>query len=188
MFPGLLLCVAVQAAGGDDPGAALPALLPIVDWLAIALVVAGVALGAVAGLARAFGALLWVVAALWLAHHLSGRVVSWMPNSAEPDDPAALRAAFGVLAAIVLLVPVLVRVLGGSGGKKKAGAEPQHKPFGAVVGLVVAALLLVLLLPFVRGLPFVGDGYAQAVAPAVAGEVAEHATYLYPDAHREAVR
>jgi uncharacterized membrane protein required for colicin V production len=181
--------VALQAAAEDGAaGAALPALLPIVDWVAIALVVAGIVAGAVMGLTRAFGMLLWVVAALWLAHHLSGHVVSWLPNSVEPGDPAALRATFGAITAGVLLVPVLIRVLGGSAGKKKTGAEPQHKPFGALVGLLVATLLLVLLLPFVRALPFVSADYARGRAPELAAGVAEHATYLYPAAHREAVR
>src|SRR5262245_32858905 len=119
-------------------------LLPWLDWLALLAILAGAFLGAAAGLPRAFGLLLWTLAALWLGHHLSGHVVDWMPNAVDPADPtsrAALqRPAFLVIAGLVLLLPLAGRLLGGSSGKKR-GDKGQHKPFGALTGLVVAVLL-----------------------------------------------
>ncbi len=162
--------------------------LPIVDWLALAIVLLGVAAGAMAGLARAFGMLLWMLAALWLAHHLSAQVVSWMPNTAEPGDPSATLTAYGIITALVLTLPLIGRLIGGSAGKKKATGEPQHKPFGALVGLFIACLFATLLLPYVRDLPYVANGYDEARAPALASGLADNMTYLFPEAHRAALR
>jgi len=189
----LALLLAAGAAAGMAPGAQVGAdpfgpvttLLPVVDWFAIAVVIAGLALCAASGLARAFGMLLWMLAALWLGLHLSAHVVSWLPNTAEPGDPGPRRTAFALLATLVLLLPIIARVLGGSGGKKKAGAEPQHKPFGALVGLLVAVLFLTLLLPFVRDLPWLREHWGQARSPALADGIAANMAYLYPEAHRE---
>ncbi|HTE04677.1 MAG TPA: CvpA family protein [Planctomycetota bacterium] len=186
-------CLAAQVvhdglAAAGNAGHAVTTWLPLVDWLALVFVLLGVVAGAMSGLPRAFGMLLWMLAALWLAHHLSAQVVSWMPNTAPAGDPSATLTAYGVITALVLALPVLGRVFGGSGGKKKAAGQPQHKPFGALVGLLVACLFVTLLLPFARRVSFLERGWQQARAPALGSAVAEHATYLFPEAHREAIR
>ena len=166
--------------------------LPLLDWIVIAVLLAGLVGGALAGLARSFGMLLWMVAALWLGHHLSGHVVDWMPNTADPADPVATanlrQLAFGVIAALVLLIPVLARVVGGAAGKKKEGEAAQHKPFGALVGLVVATLFVTLALPFADRLGPLQESYTRANAPDMAAEFADNLTYLFPPAHRQALR
>ncbi len=178
-----------EAAGmAAEATRAVTTWLPIVDWFAIAAVLIGLTAGALAGLARAFSMLLWMLAALWLANHLSAQVVSWLPNSAEPGDPTLRLTAFGVITALVLTLPVLGRVLGGAGGKKKATGEPQHKPFGALIGLFIACLFVTLMLPFVRELPYLGEHWDEARAPALAGGLADNMTYLYPIEHRETLR
>ena len=158
-------------------------LLPLLDWLALLVCVAGAVLGALAGLPRSFGLLLWVVAALWLGHHLSARVVDWMPNSVDPADPASRaslqRVAFVAIAAIVLALPVAGRLIGGASGKKRAGNKGQHKPFGALTGLAVAVLLLTLLLPFARAVPL---GWERAVSPTCASVIADDVAWLFPAA------
>ena len=164
------------------------ALLPVVDWIAIGLLLAGILLGLRAGLGRAFAFLLWLLAALWLGTHLSAQIVSWLPNTTAPDDPHAQRVAYGVVAGVVLLVPVFGRLLGGAAGKKKADkAPPTHKPFGALVGLFNAILLLVLLLPFLLGLDAVAQGAARARSPRWAAAFARQVAYLYPAVHRDAL-
>jgi uncharacterized membrane protein required for colicin V production len=165
------------------------ALLPLVDWIAIGLLLAGALLGLRSGLGRAFAFLLWLLAALWLGTHLSAQIVSWMPNTTPPDDPHAQRIAFGVVAAVVLLVPVFGRLLGGAAGKKKQDkAPPTHKPFGALVGLFNAVLLVTLLVPFLLGVSMVAQGAEQATAPRWAAAFADQMTYLYPAVHRDALR
>ena len=167
-------------------------LLPLLDWLALLACLAGALLGARSGLPRAFALLLWTLAALWLSRHLASHVAGWMPNSVDPADPQAAgrieRPAFALLVAVVLAVPLVGRLIGGSGGKKKAGPEGQHKGFGAVAGLAVAVLLVTLALPFVRGVRWLGAGWERAAAPACASAVAEHAAWLYPPALREVLR
>jgi Colicin V production protein len=167
-------------------------LLPWLDWLALLACLAGAFLGAAAGLPRAFGLFLWTLAALWLGHHLSAHVVDWMPNAIDPADPtsraAVQRPAFLVIAGLVLLLPVAGRLLGGPSGKKRAGDRGQHKPFGALTGLVVAVLLVTLLLPVARSVPWLGDAWGRAAAPAGAEVVAENTAWLFPAAHREALR
>ena len=166
--------------------------LPLLDWIVIAVLAAGLAGGALAGLARSFGMLLWMVAALWLGHHLSGQVVEWLPNTADPADPVATanarQLAFGTIAALVLLVPVLARLVGGAAGKKKEGEAAQHKPFGALVGLVVATLFVTLALPYIGRIGSAQATYARAHSPDVAADVADNLTYLFPPAHRQALR
>jgi len=179
---------AAGAVSAADAAGAVTTWLPIVDWFALGVVLVGVTAGTLAGLVRAFGMLLWMLAALWLAFHLSAQVVSWLPNTAEPGDPTVRLTAFGIITALVLTLPVLGRVLGGSGGKKKVTDAPQHKPFGALVGLFIACLFVTLMLPFVRGLPYLGEHWEQAHAPALAGGLAENMAYLYPAEHREALR
>ena len=175
-----------------SPAPSSDLLLPWLDWLSLLACLAGAFLGAAAGLPRAFGLLLWTLAALWLGHHLSAHVVDWMPNAVDPADPASREAvqlpAFLVIAALVLLLPLAGRILGGASGKKRAGAKGQHKPFGALTGLVVAVLLVVLLLPFTRRLPWLGAGWERAAAPACAAVVADNAAWLFPEAHRNALR
>jgi len=166
-------------------------LLPLPDWIAIAILLAGLLAGAVSGLARSFALLLWMVAALWLGHHLSDRVVQWLPNSVDPEDPVALAgarlAAFGAIAALVLLVPLATRLLGGAAGKKKAGESAQHKPFGALVGLAVAVLFVTLTLPWLLRIEPLRESWGRAATPELAASVAGHLTYLYPPAHRQAL-
>jgi uncharacterized membrane protein required for colicin V production len=165
-------------------------LLPLLDWLSLLACLAGAFLGAAAGLPRAFGLLLWTLAALWLGHHLSAHVVDWMPNAVDPADPSSRAAvqlpAFLIIACIVLLLPLAGRILGGASGKKRAGDKGKHKAFGAVTGLVVAVLLATLVMPFVRSVAWLG--WSRAAAPACAEVVAENAAWLFPAAHREALR
>ena len=164
------------------------ALLPIVDWIAIGLLLGGVLLGLRSGLGRAFAFLLWLLAALWLGTHLSAQIVSWLPNTTSPDDPHAQRIAYGVVAGVVLLVPVFGRLLGGAAGKKKADkGPPTHKPFGALVGLFNAILLLVLLLPFLLGLDTLRQGAERARSPRWGAAFARQMAYLYPAVHRDAL-
>jgi len=166
-------------------------LLPLLDWITLILCLGGAALGAAAGLPRAFALLLWALAALWLGNHLSARVVDWMPNAVDPADPAARAAvqlpAFAIIAGLVLALPLAGRLLGGASGRKKAAGKGDHKAFGALLGLVDAVLIVTLMLPLVRHLPLVGEGWPRASAPAVAAVVAENAAWLYPAAHREAL-
>jgi len=165
-------------------------LLPLLDWLSLLACLAGAFLGAAAGLPRAFGLLLWTLAALWLGHHLSAHVVDWMPNAVDPANPSSRAAvqlpAFLIIACIVLLLPLAGRILGGASGKKR-GDKGQHKPFGALTGLVVAVLLVTLAMPFARRVPWIGEGWERAVAPSCASVVAENALWLFPKAHREAL-
>lgn len=168
--------------------AATAALLPVADWIAIGLCLAGALLGLRSGLGRSFALLLWLLAALWLGTHLSARIVTWMPNTTTPDDPAARRVAFAVVAGVVLLVPLLGRLLGGAAGKKKADkAPPTHKPFGALVGLFNAVLLVTLVLPFLIDVPVLSKDVERAHAPRWAADFAGHMSYLYPAVHQEAL-
>ncbi len=157
--------------------------LPLIDWVAGGICVLGLVAGYAGGLGRAFGMLLWLLAALWLGSFLAERVVSWLPNSAEPGDAGALALAYASIAALVLSLPVLGRILGGAAGKKKEGGEASHKAFGALVGLVAAALLLTLALPWLRRIGPLGEGYDAAHAPALAATVAENVGYLFPPYH-----
>jgi uncharacterized membrane protein required for colicin V production len=164
------------------------ALLAVVDWISIGLLLTGVLLGLRSGLGRAFAFLLWLLAALWLGTHLSAQIVSWLPNTTTPDDPHAQRIAYGVVAGVVLLVPVFGRLLGGSAGKKKKDkGPPTHKPFGALLGLFNALLLLVLLLPFLLGIDAVAQGAERAYSPRWAAAFAHQMAYLYPAVHRDAL-
>jgi hypothetical protein len=164
--------------------------LPLVDWLAIAVCAAGLFVGAMSGLGRSFGILLWLLAAIWLAHHLSGVVVGWLPNTTDPSDPNARLTAFGSIAGFILSLPLLGRILAGPSGKKKERLPDRgvQKPSGALVGLLTAVLFLTLALPFVARLTVMGGDFGRAYAPRRASSVAEHMTFLYPDAHRAALR
>ncbi len=82
MFLAMLQSSAGDVAQGAVNG--VTTLLPVADWIAIAVVLTGLVLGTLAGLARSFGMLLWLLAALWLARQLAGTVVGWLPNSAAP--------------------------------------------------------------------------------------------------------
>jgi len=163
-------------------------MLPLVDWIAIGLLLAGVLQGLRTGLGRAFALMLWVLAALWLGTNLSATIVGWMPNTTAPDDPHAQLITFGIVAGVVLFVPILGRLLGGAAGKKKKDkAPPTHKPFGALVGLFNAVLLVTLLLPFLTHLDAVAKDVERAKAPRWAADFAGHVPYLYPAVHREAL-
>lgn len=161
--------------------------LPLVDWLAIAICIAGLLVGGMSGLGRSFGILLWLLAAIWLASHLSGVVVGWLQNT---SDPNAQLMAFGGIAGFILSLPILARILTGPSGKKKERLPDRgvQKPSGALVGLLTAVLFLTLALPFVYRFQFMGSDFAQAYAPRKASSVADHMTFLYPDAHRDALR
>jgi uncharacterized membrane protein required for colicin V production len=164
-------------------------LLPLIDWIVIGLLLAGALLGLRTGLGRAFALLLWLLAALWLGTNLSPRIVSWMPNTTTPDDPQAQLVAYGIVAAVVLFMPILGRMLGGAAGKKKKDkAPPTHKPFGALVGLFNAILLATLMLPFLFMVDAIGKDFGQATSPRCAAGFAENVTYLYPAVHRNALR
>ena len=169
-----------------------PLLLPPIDWLALLLCAAGALLGSVAGLARTFGLFLWSLAALWLGAHLSARIVDWMPNALDPSDPSSRDrvqvGAFALIALLVLAVPVAGRILGGAAGKKRADPGATHKPFGALLGLVVTLLLVALLLPLARRVPWLGSDWTLAKTPPAASAIADHATWLYPDAQRKVLR
>jgi uncharacterized membrane protein required for colicin V production len=169
-----------------------PLLLPPIDWLALLLCAAGALLGSMAGLARTFGLFLWTLAALWLGDHLSARIVDWMPNALDPTDPSSHDrvqvGAFALIALLVLAVPVAGRILGGAGGKKRSDPGATHKPFGALLGLVVTVLLVTLLLPLARRVPWLRDDWKLAKAPIAAATIADHATWLYPEAQRKALR
>ena len=171
-----------------DAAHATVALLPVADWIAIGLCLAGVLLGLRSGLGRAFALLLWLLAALWLGTHLSARIVTWMPNTTTPDDPQARRVAFAVVAGVVLLVPLLGRLLGGAAGKKKEDkAPPTHKPFGALVGLFNAVLFVTLVLPFLISVPVLAKDAEHAHSPRWAADFAGHMSYLFPAVHQEAL-
>jgi uncharacterized membrane protein required for colicin V production len=167
-------------------------LLPPLDWLALLLCLAGALLGARSGLPRAFALLLWTLAALWLARHLSAHVAGWMPNSIDPTDPDAVgrlqRPAFALLLGVVLAVPVVGRLVGGAGGRKKSGPQGQHGVFGAVTGLAITVLLVTSALPFARGVGWLEAQWKRAAAPGCASAVAENAAWLYPPALRDALR
>jgi uncharacterized membrane protein required for colicin V production len=163
-------------------------MLPLVDWIAIGLCLAGVLLGLRTGLGRSFALMLWLLAALWLGTNLSATIVGWMPNTSPPNDPHAQLITFGIVAGVVLFVPVLGRLLGGAAGKKKKDkAPPTHKPFGALVGLFNAVLFLTLLLPFLTHLDAVAKDLDRATAPRWAADFAGHMTYLYPAVHHAAL-
>lgn len=167
-------------------------LFPLLDWLALLLCLAGALLGAWGGLPRAFALLLWTLAALWLGRNLSAHLAGWMPNSVDPSDPAGAarlqRAAFLVVVGLVLAVPVLGRLLGGAGGKKKARPATEHRGYGAVAGLATAVLLVAAGLHLLRPVPGLGAAWSRAAAPPAAAAVADNAAWLYPDAVREALR
>ena len=169
-----------------------PLLLPPIDWVVLLLLAAGTLLGSLAGLSRSFGLLLWTLAALWLGDHLSARVVDWMPNAVDPADPGSRDrvqlAACALIALLVLALPVAGRLVGGASGRKKSDAASTHKPFGALVGLVVTVLLITLLLPFARRLHWLRDDWALAHAPRAAAGVAGGVAWLYPEAQRAALR
>src|SRR5262245_32828399 len=113
-----------------------PLLLPPIDWLVLLLLAGGTLLGSAAGPARSFGLLLWTLAALSLADHLSARIVDWAPNALDPADPASRDrvqlGAFALVALLVLALPVAGRILGGAAGKKRTEGVGTHKPFGAL--------------------------------------------------------
>ena len=162
--------------------------VPLIDWIALAALLAGLACGAMSGLARSFGMLLWLLAALWLGTHLAAQFVSWMPNSAKANDPAAVLTAFGLIAAVVVLLPILARIIGGAGGKKKEGGEAKHKASGALVGLLAGTLLFCWAAPFAYRYEFLAKGWKDGRAPRAASAIADNVTYLFPEAHREALR
>src|SRR5262245_48014267 len=160
-----------------------PLLLPPIDWLALLLCAAGALLGSAASLARSFRLLLWTLAALWLGDHLSARIVDWMPNALDPTDPSSRDrvqvGAFALIALLVLALPVAGRILGGAAGKKRTDPDATHKPFGALLGLIVTVLLVALLLPLAQRVPFLREDWAHARAPVAAATIAEHASWPY---------
>ncbi|MGQ0552888.1 MAG: CvpA family protein [Planctomycetota bacterium] len=161
--------------------------LALVDWLALGGLALGLVFGAIAGLGRSFATLLWLVAALWLGQLLAPQVIGWLPNTSTPDDPRAIRIAFTLLFLLIMTLPVLGRLLGGS-GRKKDGGETLHKPQGAVVGVLCALLLLILALPHARRCPPMNRSFDRAHTPAAAARLADGLSFLYPEAHRLTLR
>ncbi|MCB9899579.1 MAG: CvpA family protein [Planctomycetes bacterium] len=164
------------------------AALPLADLLTLAVLLAGAAWGIVRGLGRSFGSLLWTLLGLWLASVLAPILLGWMPNTDGVERPSTLVDTYGVLAALVLVLPLVARLLGGTGGgKKRAEDAGSHRAFGALTGFGSACLLVTLALPFAWRLDTLAARSAGARAPRAAAHVADALALLYPDAFREAL-
>lgn len=158
--------------------------LAAVDILALAIIVLGVLVGTMRGLGPVFGMLLWVSLALWISSAAMPVVLGWMPNTADPGDPAAQRVAYGLLTAVLLGLPALARLLGGAAGKKKEEPEPEYKLFGVLVSVVTSLLLFTLIAPYTTKVQLMAKTFDKGLSPIIASEVAGYATWLYPEAHR----
>jgi uncharacterized membrane protein required for colicin V production len=161
------------------------AALPLADLLAAAVLLAGIAAGLLRGLGRLFGSLLWTLLALWLGTLLAPILLGWMPNTAGAGDPRTLVDTFGVLSALVLVLPVVARVLGGSGtGGPREEAVRTHRVFGAVAGFAVACLLVTLALPFALRVDDLAARSLDARVPRLAAGLAGTLGPLFPEAFR----
>ncbi|GJM23551.1 MAG: hypothetical protein DHS20C15_34660 [Planctomycetota bacterium] len=160
----------------------------LLDILALIVIVAGLLQGLMRGLGPSFGLLLWLILALWLSNALAPQVISWMPNSGDPSDPEAVATAYAWLAALLVLLPAVAQLLGGSGGKKKVDPEATNKFSAVIVGVVSSLLLLAWLTPYTQGVDALSEDLDSAYTPGVVTGVASAASWLYPEAHREELR
>ena len=156
--------------------------VPAIVLVSAGLLILGLLWGLLRGLAPLFGSLLWVLLALGLGTTLAPVVLAQMPNTPLDHEGAAALDAFGVLAGVVLLLPVLARLLGSGAGKRKPPKDraAAQRVFGAVTGLAVATLITTLVMPFALRLPTLADNDRQARAPTLAEGLAESLGLLYP--------
>jgi hypothetical protein len=77
--------------------AATVALLPVADWIAIGLCLAGALLGPALGSGPLVRAAAVAAGRAVAGTHLSARIVTWIQNTTTPDDPQARRVAFAVV-------------------------------------------------------------------------------------------
>ncbi len=160
--------------------------MAVIDWIAIALLLGGLFMGFNKGLGKVFAILLWLVAAMWLGKSLAPRIIEWMPNSGGDAPDGGQFAAYGSIAAVVLGLPLVAKLLGGPLGKKKTGdAEVYNNYMGSLVGLVNATLFFTLVVPYAYRLEFVSSSYPTARSPAVASIVADNVSFLYPPVFRD---
>jgi len=160
--------------------------MAVIDWIAIALLLGGLFMGFNKGLGKVFAMLLWLVAAMWLGKSLAPRIIDWMPNAAGDVPESSQFTAYGAVAAVVLGLPLVAKILGGPLGKKKTGdAEVYNNYMGSLVGVVNAALFFTLLVPYAYRLEFVNSSYPTARSPAVASVVADSVSFLYPTIFRD---
>jgi len=147
-----------------------------VDAIALGLGAAGLLFGALTGLARAFVLLLYLGAVLFVAALAAPTVLGWFPTSAPPDDTRALDYAYGGVAGVALLLPLVGKAL----GRGTPRATPEHRMSGALVGLAVALLVFVLTAPFLMSLS------SRAGAPRsaeLARAFGAHVSILFPEYH-----
>lgn len=156
--------------------------LPVIDLVAAGLLLLGLAWGLLRGLTRIFAALLWILLALGLGTTLAPVLLEQMPNTEVDDLGLATLNAFGVLAGVLLLLPVLARLLGSGGGKaKKAEDKPvTQRVFGAITGVAAAALVTTLIMPFALRVEALAGTADEARAPDMAVSLAESLALLYP--------
>ena len=138
--------------------------LPVVDLLALAWLLLGVALGLVRGLGPVFGWLVWILVGLWLSRTIAPVLLGWLTNTEGADGPAAMMAAYGSLAALALGIPLLGRGLSGPGGPRRAPPGPGDRGLACVAGALCAVLTLVLLLPYAGRWAPLRAGYPDATA------------------------
>jgi len=160
----------------------------LLDILALIVIAAGLLQGLMRGLGPAFGLLLWLILALWLSNALAPQVLSWMPNSGDPGDPRAVATVYAWLAALLVLLPAVAQLLGGSGGKKKVDPEATNKFSAVIVGIVSSLLVLAWLTPYTQQVDALSDDLDSAYTPGIVSGVAEAASWLYPAAHRKQLR
>lgn len=162
--------------------------LAVFDWIALAVVVLGLVFGLMRGLGSAFAALLWVVAALWLGSTLAPTVLGWMPNTADLDDGGALTSTWGTIAAVIVFLPLIGKLVGGSLGRKADDHLSHNRYMGGLVGLLLAVLVTTAAAVFVPRVGVTASGYSEAFAPEVARTVADQARFLYPEFVRDELR
>lgn len=158
--------------------------MALLDILALVIVLAGLLQGLMRGLGPAFGLLLWLIMALWLSRVLAPVVLGWMPNSGSANDAEAISNTYGFIGAILVLLPALAQLLGGTGGKKKTDPEPQNKFSGVLVGVLSSLLVIAWLTPYTQEVDALAADLDHAYTPSIASGVAGAAEWLYPDGHR----
>ena len=161
--------------------------LAVVDLLALAWLLAGVALGLVRGLPSLFGWLLWIVTSLWLARTVTPVVLGWLSNTEGTDSPFAQLLAYGVLTLLALGLPLLGRALSGPGGPKRAPPGNGERGLAVVAGAASALITFTLLLPYLGRWELLGRSYPTAVAPHAGARVQDVLWWLYPRAHLDSL-